>query len=165
MVISRALSDSYRYGAKVSKKILVLDISRAHFHPPARREIYIRLPPEDSSPGLVGLLRRCMYGTRDAAQGWEDFYVDGLAKAGYKVGDATPCAFAHGLEDSAGVVHGDDFIFEGPADVLLRLERHLGETMLVKRKALLGPDATDDKQVVILGRLLSYGSVDGQRST
>ena len=35
----------------------VLDVSRAHFHPEAKREIYVDLPREDATPGLVGLLK------------------------------------------------------------------------------------------------------------
>ena len=46
-------------------KLLVLDVSRAHFHPPAVREVYITLPPEDFEPGMVGKLLRTIYGTRD----------------------------------------------------------------------------------------------------
>ena len=41
----------------------VLDVSRAHFHPESVREVYIDLPDEDASPGMVGRLKRTIYGT------------------------------------------------------------------------------------------------------
>ena len=52
--------------------MLVLDVSRAHVHPYAVREMYVELPEEDKVPGedMVGVLLRCLYGTRDAANLW-----------------------------------------------------------------------------------------------
>ena len=38
------------------ERILVFDVSRAHFHPKSRRELYLRLPAEDSKFGYVGKL-------------------------------------------------------------------------------------------------------------
>ena len=55
-------------------EIIVLDVSRAHFHPQSRRELYIRLPAEDSMPGPVGTLSRSLYGTRDVANAWNEFF-------------------------------------------------------------------------------------------
>ena len=43
---------------------------RAYFYAPARRKVFVELPPEDQ-PGdeqMCGLLRYSLYGTRDAAQ-------------------------------------------------------------------------------------------------
>ena len=48
-----------------------LDVKRAHFTAAATREVYVELPQELEEPGKVGLLRKSMYGTRDAAKNWE----------------------------------------------------------------------------------------------
>ena len=48
-----------------------IDICRAYFNASARRDVFIRLPPEDHEEGMVGKLMKSMYGTRDAAQNWE----------------------------------------------------------------------------------------------
>ena len=56
---------------KAKRKMLVLDVSRAHFHAPAVREMYVKLPEEDRLEGFVGRLLRTIYGTRDAAAQWE----------------------------------------------------------------------------------------------
>ena len=47
-------------------KLAHFDISRAHFMPKARRELYVELPDEDpmKQKGFVGLLLRSMYGTQ-----------------------------------------------------------------------------------------------------
>eukprot|EP00971_Amphidinium_carterae_P196172 3892484-Amphidinium_carterae.1 len=102
---------------------------------------------------MVGKLIRCLYGTRDAAQAWEEFYTNSLKNGGYIAGKASPCVFRAERADSSGVVHGDDFVFEGEEPCLLALEAELKKTMLIKRKALLGPEEGDDKHVAILNRL------------
>ena len=33
-----------------------IDVRRTYFHSEARREVYVRLPPEDDEPGMCGLL-------------------------------------------------------------------------------------------------------------
>ena len=56
--------------ANKSEFIMVNDISMAFFHALVKKEIYIKLPPEDTDAGeeeLCGRLRSSMYGTRDAA--------------------------------------------------------------------------------------------------
>ena len=43
-----------------------MDVKRNFFHAPARREIFVALPPEDAEPGMCGR-NKAMCGTRDAA--------------------------------------------------------------------------------------------------
>ena len=40
---------------------------RAYFHARARRKVYMELSKEDFEEGKCGLLKKAMYGTRDAA--------------------------------------------------------------------------------------------------
>ena len=50
----------------------LFDISRAHFMPKARRELYIEIPDEDKNPedgDVVGRLNRNMCGFRGAING------------------------------------------------------------------------------------------------
>ena len=51
-----------------------IDVSRAYFHAKAQRPVLMRLPVEDrmdADAGKVGLMKKSMYGTRDAASNWE----------------------------------------------------------------------------------------------
>ena len=53
----------------------LVDVRRAYFYAPARRRVFVELPPEDYQPGnehMCGLLRYNLYGTRDVAQNWEE---------------------------------------------------------------------------------------------
>ena len=67
----------YRRGSKEKgHKIDFIDVRRAYFHAPARRLVYVKLPPEDEQEGMCGKLIKALYGTRDAAQNWEHAYID-----------------------------------------------------------------------------------------
>eukprot|EP00971_Amphidinium_carterae_P250137 4965476-Amphidinium_carterae.1 len=54
--------------------LLFLDITRAHPHCHMKRRVWVTLPAEDprsSEEGICGILRRCLYGTRDAGREFE----------------------------------------------------------------------------------------------
>ncbi len=59
------------------------------------------------------MLKKSMYGTRDAAMNWERTYTEFLEGVGFRQGRATPCAFRHTDRDLRVVVHGDDFTILG----------------------------------------------------
>eukprot|EP00972_Heterocapsa_arctica_P075901 11193955-Heterocapsa_arctica.AAC.1 len=86
-----------------------MDVSRAHFHSPARREVYVELPPEDGIPGQCALLLKPMYGTRDAAWNWEQFYSAGMKDGGSESGKYSPCLFHDKDKNIRTWIHGDDF--------------------------------------------------------
>ena len=59
-----ATTDGYQ------RELMINDVRRAYFYAKATRELYVELPSEDveSARGdIVGRLRLCLYGTRDAA--------------------------------------------------------------------------------------------------
>ena len=60
-------------------QIEFVDIKRAYLQAPARRTLYVQLPPEVSENGKCAKLNKAMYGTRDAAQNWECEYRTGHA--------------------------------------------------------------------------------------
>ena len=73
MLISMAASQR---GFKQMRKLMFIDISKAYFHAPSRRPVYVKLPSEALEPGelpntLCGTLNYSLYGTRDAAQNWD----------------------------------------------------------------------------------------------
>ena len=94
-------------------KLRLLDISRAHFYGHAQREIFVTLPEGDQEEGMVGLLLKSMYGTRDAAHIWQQSYTDVLLAAGFKRSAAWPAIFFHERLEARLLVHGDDFVILG----------------------------------------------------
>ena len=78
------------------ESIMINDISRAFFHAPAKRMVYVQLPNEDQQhveECLCGRLNFSMYGIRDAAQNWSDQHSGHLVSDGFKQGVASPCTF------------------------------------------------------------------------
>ena len=84
MIMSRAATDD-----GTARELMVNDVARAYFHAKCTRDIYVKLPEEDTEPGdegKCGRLKISMYGTRDAALNWSLEYGDTLRAAGYVQG-------------------------------------------------------------------------------
>ena len=67
-------------------QVLLIDISRAYFNAKTNDDepVYVQFPPEVEAPaGMCGLLRRHMYGTRRAAEGWQDECSGRLRESGF----------------------------------------------------------------------------------
>ena len=61
-------------------------------------------------------------------------------------------------------VHRDVFIVTGDSMQLWWIESRLKEGLIIKRRAILGPEDGDDKTVTILNRLLTWVSLYGSRN-
>ena len=99
-----------------------------------------------------------LYGMRLASRGWESEYTRRLADIGLMVGKVSPCCFYRGQCDVGCVVHGDDFVLEGDAKDLYDVAANLSKHWIVKIRAVMGPDAGDDKEVSVLNRILRWES-------
>ena len=74
--------------------VCIVDVRRAYFYAPVRRRVYVELPPEDWQEGdenMCGRLQQSLYGTRDAAQNWEEELGSKLTSLGFRRGKASPC--------------------------------------------------------------------------
>ena len=117
LIISMAADDSRR-------QVTLVDISRVYFNAKIGRKVFVELPPESGyGNNFIGELDKCMYGTRDAAQGWESTYSAALKELGFKRGRAHPCVFRQESRDVNLTIHGDDFLAEGRPDALDWFER------------------------------------------
>ena len=56
--------------------------------------VYVELPKEDFEDGKCGVLKKTMYGTRDAAQSWEMEYIEMMINTGFVQGAVTAHAFS-----------------------------------------------------------------------
>lgn len=142
-------------------KILLVDVSRAHFYAPATREVYIRLPPEDPKANdgtTCGKLLRTMYGTLDAADHWAEHYSKVLAAAGFERGKASPCHFYHREHDAWVLVHGDDFLCVSRTDGREHLRNVLSQNYEIKTETI-GPAVGDQKELRVLGRVVRYSDL------
>ena len=65
--------------------LMINDVRRAYFYAKIQRDVYIELPKEDPDhgKGLLGKLKLCLYGTRDAAKGWQETLSAHLESIGF----------------------------------------------------------------------------------
>ena len=142
------------------QQILLLDISRAYFN--ARTDdddpVYVELPPElGAPPGSCGLLKRHMYGTRRAAEGWQDEYSTFLRELGFVQGAASACVFRHPERNVVVSVHGDDFTASGAKPMLDWFESQMRSRYELTVGGRLGPGVGDDKEATVLNRVVRWG--------
>ena len=97
-----ALSDvATRRKGGPQRKVLFIDVRKAHLHASSVREVYVQLPPEEGKPTRCAKLLRCLYGTRDAPAQWEAHDTEKLEELGLKkkgLGEPVclpPCSQAH----------------------------------------------------------------------
>ena len=129
---------------------------RGHIVKLKTSEMAIELPPEEQVKGedLIGELLKSLYGTREAAHNWEEKWqrviIDWFCHR-YMVTSNRCCR----ERELCGFVQGDDFIITGDSMQSAWIESRLNEGLILKRRAILGPDDGDDKTVTILNRLVT----------
>ena len=143
-------------GGKV-RKMLLIDVKKAHLNSECKDDVYIELPEEvGAGANQVGKLRRWLYGFRPAAAAWENHYAAKLVEVGFERGMSSPVSFYHDKRDVNLVVHGDDFTFTGSQSELEWAEVLMERWYKIKVRARLGPEDCDDKDATLLGRRLRW---------
>ena len=76
---------------------MINDVRRACFYAKIQRGVYIEVPREDprAGPDVLGKLRRCLYGTRDAATNWQEEVAKAMVANSLKRGKYDPCLYWH----------------------------------------------------------------------
>ena len=146
-------------------KIMINDISRAFFHAPATREVYVDLPREDVGVGEDGMCARLnfsLYGTRDAAQNWQLHVRNVMKGLGFSVGRSNPCIFYNRALGLRTFIHGDDFVTAGSAEGLKWLKLELLKVFEMTVTAIGGDDG-DSKSARMLDSLVEW--VEGKGIT
>ena len=105
---------------------------------------------------MCGKLVKSMYGTRDAAQNWEEEYTGFMEEIGFDKGLGSPCVFYHDDRKLRAVIHGDDFTISGKENQLNWFKENINNKFEVKFKARLGPEENDDKSVRVLNRVVEW---------
>ena len=150
------------YNPKSEKRMQIscLDISRAYFNAKVDEgtATFVQLPPEDPDAGvLCAELLRHMYGTRAAADGWQEEYSSTLvSELDFVQGVASPCLFRHVSRAIVVSVHGDDFTAAGPKSDLDWYESEMKKHYELTTQPRLGPALEDGKEAVVLHRIIRW---------
>ena len=157
------LSKAATRGKKGWRKLMFIDVKKAHFNPRCEEDVYIELPEEcGGPPGMCGELNFWLYGLGKQLRlgkvcirkSWRGSVLVG--------GEACGVVFYHEERDISLAVHGDDFTFCGYEEDLFWIRDLMASWFEVKVRGVLGKDQHDDKEIVILGRLVQWGE-DGIR--
>ena len=74
---------------------------------------HIELPEEDvegRQRGMVGRLKKALYGTRDAPLAWQEALTRTLKEMGFQVSSLHPALFYHSKRDMCVAIHVDDML-------------------------------------------------------
>ncbi len=141
-------------------QISLVDVKRAYFNAkvdPREPPTFVQLPLEDpDATDMCAQLLRHMYGTRLAADGWQEEYSTLLVSLGFRQGDACPNVFYHGGRQIVISVHGDDFTSTGSKSSLDWLEDAIAEHYELDIGPRLGPGPEDAKEGRVLNRVTRW---------
>ena len=115
-------------------------VSCAYFHAETQRSVLVKLPAEDCSGkdvGKIGLLKKTMYGTRDAACDRDRDWQEHLENRGCELGRSSRNLFRTSKKKTSGLTHGDDFVVTGTKGSLLELMKQL-ESVYPSKQASSG---------------------------
>ena len=121
-------------------------MSRAYFHAKTQRFVLVRLPVEDRTGAdawKIRLLKKSVYGTRDAVRNWECDWQEHVKCWGYQLGLSSKNLFCQERNQVLGMTHGDDLVLTGLTERLTELENKVTGVCPIKAK------------------LISYGSTEG----
>ena len=127
-----------------SNVFMINDVARAFFEAAAKRAVCVEIPEEDKTAAdrhkdVVGRLNMSLYGTRDAAQNWEEEYVKFMEYVWFRRGMVSPCVSFHPSRELRAVIHGDDFTLLGYAKDLDWLRTQIASRQSVNFRGRLGP--------------------------
>jgi len=140
--------------------LLFIDVKKAHFWSPARRRLLVELPSEAGidNEKYVGLLRKSLYGTRDAPSNWEAAIKEVMQTLNFVQARSNSCLYFHEGYQIRCEVHGDDFTAVGPRTGLDWFANELKKHWTIDVRGILGPPGMPNvsHSIVILNRLVSW---------
>ena len=146
-----------RTGDREGKVLELVDVRRAYFYALAGRKVFVEVPLEDYQPGdelMCGLLRYSLYGTRDAAQNWEEDLASTLSGLGLTRGSACSCVW-RGRIMGVATVHGDDITIGGQRTAVEFLTKMISKKYEI-RKQVRGGDPHLEKSGRKLNRVIEW---------
>ena len=74
---------------------------------------------------------------------------------GFVKGQSSPCSFYHEVWQIRTVVHGDDFLSEGPSKTLEEMDKYMRKSFALKTE-IVGGDPGDVQSLKVLNRQISW---------
>ena len=127
-----SLAATKRKGQKFGRRLLGrYDVSVAFFHAKPSGKLAV-IPPKDLQSAYLWYLNKTMNGRREASKCWSQEIIGTLKPVGFRTIETVSGMFYHPEWDVTMSCHGDDFLAEGPAEGLDRLDEVMREGFEVK---------------------------------
>ena len=133
-----------------------VDVSRAYFHAKALTLVLVELPAEGclgKDKGNIGLLKKCMLGTRHAESNWERDWQGHLENWGYELERSSRILFHNKKWKTSGLTHRYDFVVTGSKRSLLELKKRLESVYPNKANVIVAGSA---KSIKALNRRICW---------
>ena len=154
MLISHAAAA----GKSKDHLVAVVDVRRAYFYAEPLPKTFVELLDYfdiDTRTRCCGRLRRCLYGTRQAARSWQREIQKGIKAAGMVIGEMSKCSFKSPCGKLVGVVHGDDILLSGPRSLVDAVRNSLRKRCEI-REQMLGAGPKDASEIIMLNRRVQW---------
>lgn len=162
LTVSRAGEHQPIWDPKTCRRqqLSFIDIERAYFNAKINTEAsmcFVELPPEDPDHGKTcGQPLRHMYGTRAAADGWQEECSTFFVRIGFRQGSGNPNVFVHKTRHISVSVHGVDLTASGPVHELDWYENRIGEEYEISIQPRMGPGPGDAKEAGVFNRAITW---------
>lgn len=114
------------------------------------------MPAEDPELGgnMLGKIELCLYGTRDAAKGWQETLSSQLESCGFVRGVGHPSVFHHTARNIVTLVHGGDYVSAASTKDLDWLEAQLAAAYEIQTQKL-GTQTGWERHGKVLNRVIT----------
>ena len=106
----------------------------------------------------MGLLKKAMYGTRDARAAWQSQVERTMKEVGFKQSPTIPCVYFNETKNVRVVDHVDDFFCPGSEPGLASLRRCLQNKYVIKFEILCA-GGSEKKAGKFLERVIKWSDV------
>ena len=157
-LVKGVLSHAAAAGKSKDHVVAVVDVRRAYFYAEPLPKTFVELPDYfdiDTRTRCCGKLRRCLYGTRQAARSWQREIEKGIKAAGMVIGEMSKCSFKSLCGKLVGVVHGDDILLSGPRSLVDAVRNSLRKRYEI-REQMLGAGPKDASEIIMLNRRVQW---------
>ena len=138
-----------------------MDVHNAFLHGDLNEEVYMRLPPgfTHSDPTKVCLLRKSLYGLRQAPRCWFEKLTNSLLEYGFlqSYSDASLFTYTKDSKEIRVLIYVDDLVLaSNDLELLVKFKTYLGECFkmkdLGKLKYFLGIEVARSKEGIFLSQ-------------
>ena len=100
------------------------------------------------------MMKKSMYGTRDAASNWERDWQENVEKWGFQLGLSSKNLFHHKEHQVSGLTHGDDLVLTGPTKRLMEFKKEMTKVYPTEAKII---SFGSPESIKTLNRRLHWG--------